>query len=443
MNRQICAAVLVALLAAGCAPSGLRPDSRERLAPQLAGALALPATLPAADAPYPELREGELDAAAAVSLALRNNPRVRQQLARLDLAHAERIQAGLVRNPMFSLMALRPSGGGRFELDYGLTQSLFDLFSRSRRVQVADARQDQVEAEVLAALLDIARDTELAYDRAVTSQTQLEIEQQRLAIEQESLRVDRAQAASGAASLHSSIAQQAAVSMQAHGVETASADVSRARSELAHALGLSSAVALRLPKILPASALPEARPQALAERALARSPELAAAQADVDAERAQSRLEATGLRSVEPSLGLAGTRESGGLSLNGLQVQLNLPVFDRGQGRSALAAARIQQAQAGVEVATRDIPLQVEQAWSAVLAADSAAGHANHHFLQERTLEDLATRNYRLGSEGFSEYLQARRKRLDSERDLAQARLATQEAAVELRRVTASAVLGE
>ena len=69
--------------------------------------------------------------------------------------------------------------------------------------------------------------------------------------------------------------------------------------------------------------------------------------------------------------------------------------------------------------------------------------HASHHLVQQRTLQDLATRNYRLGSVGISDYLQSRRNRLDSERDLAQARLATQEAAVELRRVSASTALGE
>jgi outer membrane protein TolC len=147
------------------------------------------------------------------------------------------------------------------------------------------------------------------------------------------------------------------------------------------------------------------------------------------------------LRQLEPSVGVAGVRESGGMRLDGLQVQLRLPVLDRGQGRSALANSKLQQAQAGVEAAERQIPLEVERAWAAVLAADGAASHASHHYRQQQWLEGLAARTYAAGSGSFEDWLQARRSLLESERDQARSRLAAQEAAVELRRVTATASL--
>ena len=99
-----------------------------------------------------------------------NNPRVRGELARLDEAQAERVQAGLLRNPLVSLTALRPEGGGRFELDYSLMLSLFDLFTRSRRTAVADAAQRRVEAEVIGQLIAIAQDTQAAYYDALIAE---------------------------------------------------------------------------------------------------------------------------------------------------------------------------------------------------------------------------------------------------------------------------------
>ena len=64
-------------------------------------------------------------------------------------------------------MVLRPEGGGRFELDYSLMQSLFDLFTRTRRIDVASAAQARVQAEVMMQLVRIAQDTEAAYFEAM------------------------------------------------------------------------------------------------------------------------------------------------------------------------------------------------------------------------------------------------------------------------------------
>jgi cobalt-zinc-cadmium efflux system outer membrane protein len=443
MNTKLCALLVVTLVATACTPrTAVRSDPREPVARALASAVAQPVTLAAADDAYAALPDTVLDADAAVAFGLRNDPRVRMELARLDIAQAERIQAGLVSNPMLSLMALRPSGGGRFELDYSLMQSLYELFARSRRVAAADARQRQVEADVLARLLDFGRATELAYYRAVTAQALLDIERRDLALEQQALALYEAQAGSGSATVQAVISQRAVVSMQAHEVEAAQAAVSDTRSALALALGLPSSRALILPSSLPVSALPQLDQQALTALAIAKSPDLAAARLERAAIGAESSLESkTALRTIEPSLGVAATRESDGMRLEGLAVQLRLPLFDHGQGRSALAASKLQQAQAGLDAAERQLPLEVERALAALLAADRAAGHSSHHRREQATLESLAARTYAAGGGSYEDWVQARRNGLGSERDQARARLAASEAGIELRRVTASAAL--
>ena len=87
-----------------------------------------------------------LTAARALQIALAQNPEVRAALARLDAVEAERVQAGLLRNPMLSLMAMRPDGGGRLAVTASWMQSLFDLLTRSRRVGLADADARRADA---------------------------------------------------------------------------------------------------------------------------------------------------------------------------------------------------------------------------------------------------------------------------------------------------------
>ena len=76
--------------------------------------------------------EGPLDAARVVQIALARHPEVLAELARLDAVEAERVQAGLLRNPMLELMLLRPEGGGRFAIEAGWYTIVALTFSSAR-----------------------------------------------------------------------------------------------------------------------------------------------------------------------------------------------------------------------------------------------------------------------------------------------------------------------
>ena len=108
------AATAMMLVLAGCVAAPVREvgfSVSTAVAKAAVGAPRLPATGEA----YldPAWFRTPLTAERAVQAALLNNPQVRAELSRLDSAQAERIQAGLISNPMGSLMALRPDGGGR------------------------------------------------------------------------------------------------------------------------------------------------------------------------------------------------------------------------------------------------------------------------------------------------------------------------------------------
>lgn len=436
-------AIVVSLLVTGCAsvPSGQDVAS----APAAVQSALGQARLPARDDGYldPSWFEQTLTADRAVQAALLNNPRVRLELSRLDAAQAERVQAGLIRNPMLTLMTMRPEGGGRYELDYSLMQSLFDLFTRSRRVAVAQAAQRRIEAEVIVQLLTVAQDSQAAYYDALAAQATVGLQRERLALEESSSELLQRQASQGAVSTGMALEQQGATSMRAHELQAADAGLAQARSALARLLGLSSANAIRLPESLPTVALggvDEAALQALAARNRA---ELRAAAAGVDQARAERDLQSGALRATEPSLGLVGVRETDGMRMNGLELQVLLPVFDTGRARRDLSSAQLAQAEFLAESVQRQVPLEVERALTTLAAAQLAVGHAEHHLRQQQLLEELARRNYEQGASDLLAYRRSSLSRLASAQDQIDARQALWTAAVDLQRATGVAAISQ
>ncbi|HNV83932.1 MAG TPA: TolC family protein [Arenimonas sp.] len=439
-TKYLVSAIAISVLLTGCIVAPVRDDSRVQNSIGLAGARA---------PRLPAINESYLDDAwfaepltvdRAVQAALLNNPQVRAELSRLDAAQAELIQAGLLRNPMGSLMVLRPEGAGRFELDYSLVQSLFDLFTRTKRVDVANASRARTQAEVMLELLRIAQDTEVAYFDAMAIKEALRLQREQLELEENTLLLLKHQAQQGVLSSGPVLAQQAAVSMQAHALRTAEAEQTKALSALAQLLGLSSIHRLELPDHLPALSLAVFNEPELQALALKHRPELMATNASVDQARAEKKLQTGALRATDPSLGLGGIRESGGMSLNGLSAQISLPIFDTGRARSALADAKIAQAQYQVEATRRLIPLEVERALATLIANTKALEHADHHVRQQRQLETLALRNYQQGSGDYMNVVQAKRLRLASQTEQLQAQQILRLSYVDLERVTGVAM---
>lgn len=439
-TKSLVTAVAFSVLLVGCIAAPVRDDSRVKNSIEMAGVGA------------PRLSangESYLDAVwfaepltveRAVQAALLNNPQVRAELTRLDAAQAELIQAGLLRNPMGSLMVLRPEGGGRFELDYSLMQSLFDLFTRSKRIDVANAAQARVQAEVMMQLVRIAQDTEAAYYEAMTAKVAVRLQQELLALEQSALTLQTRQARQGIVPSSTVLAQQASTSQRAHELHSAEAEQTKALSALAQQLGLSSVKPVRLPdrlSELALSVLNEPELQALAQK---HRPELIASTASIEQASAEKKLQTGLLRNTEASLGIAGNRESSGFSMNGLAAQISLPIFDTGRARNALANAQIAQAQYQADATRRRIPLEVERALATLIVSTKALKDADHHLQQQQQLEKLAMRNYQQGISNYQYMTEAKRLRLASQMEQLQAQRVLRVAYVDLERATGVAM---
>ncbi|OGT59582.1 MAG: hypothetical protein A3E01_05550 [Gammaproteobacteria bacterium RIFCSPHIGHO2_12_FULL_63_22] len=432
----------LSLLGTGCATAPPQANDSQ-VATAVINAGSSTARLPAPDDPYldPRFLETGLTANRAVQAALVNNPQVRAQLARLDAAQAERVQAGLLANPMLDLMALRPDGGGRIELQYSLMQDLFDLFTRSRRIAVADAASRVLEADVIGQLVALVQDTKAAYYEAIAAQALLASVRDGWALENEILQLRTGEARQGAIRASTIAEQQAIVSMQAHELQAAEAALAKARAALALQLGLPSSAGIRLPTSFPAFVLPGIDEPALQALASTHRAALAAADAGVQQARRDRELSTGVLRATQPSVGPAGMRETSGMNFAGAGLQLALPIFDTGRARRDLADAQVAQAQFSAEAVRRQVPLEVELAIANLVAADQAAGHADHHLAQQTRLETLARQTYRQGATDSSAVFDARRARLASVKDRIEAQRARWAAAVDLERATGVAVL--
>ena len=439
-TKSLVTAIAFGVLLMGCTAAPVRDDSRVQNSVGMAGVGA--PRLPADGESYLDDAwfAEPLTVDRAVQAALLNNPQVRAELTRLDAAQAELIQAGLLRNPMGSLMVLRPEGGGRFELDYSLMQSLFDLFTRSKRIDVANAAQAKVQAEVMLQLVGIAQDTEATYYEAMIASEEVRLQQELLALEQSALTLQTRQARQGIVPSSTVLAQQASTSQRAHELRAAEAEQTKALSALAQQLGLSSVKPLLLPDHLPPltlSVLNEPQLQALAQK---HRPELMATTASIEQASAEKKLQTGVLRNTEASLGIAGSRESSGFSMNGLAAQISLPIFDTGRARNALANANIAQAQHQAQATRRLIPLEVERALATLIISTKALEDTDHHLQQQQQLETLARRNYQQGVSDYQTMTEAKRLRLAAQREQLQAQRSLRVAYVDLERATGVAM---
>jgi cobalt-zinc-cadmium efflux system outer membrane protein len=110
-----------------------------------------------------------LTRAAAVQIALVNSPELLVDYEGLGIAQADLVQAGLLRNPSFS-MDLGVNGAGALaEVRLALVQDFLDLLTLSARKQIARAQFEADTLRVAERALDLAAEAEKAFVDAQTA----------------------------------------------------------------------------------------------------------------------------------------------------------------------------------------------------------------------------------------------------------------------------------
>lgn len=348
MNALTRMAAPSALLAiTGCAVAPLDHAAQSARDRVIERAAVGPEWPPAAGDPgaAPEIQE-PLTLPAALTLAFTRNPNVRRQYARLGIAHADLQDAARIANPRLSLAWLSPAGGGRDQTTKGISASFADLLLLPSRRRLSASEFRRVELAVAAGLVALTREVETAWYQQVGA---LQVATLRDAVaraaETEATLANRYHEAGNISQLQLDL-QQAAMARAAIDALRARSDASKARARLADLLGLRTDAPWQTVERLPAPPSTPLSQQELVERAQAQRLDLTAAREEV------ALLEdALGVTRNWRLLGSVGVgyereRETDGTKLIGPTLELELPLFDQGQGAVSRAQARLLDARA-------------------------------------------------------------------------------------------------
>lgn len=132
-----------------------------------------------------------------VELALTNNRSLRADLEVIGQAKADFVQAGLLSNPILSVMAGLPEGGGRANITFGLSKDFADLWlipSRKRAAQAMVQRRVLSFADTAIVLLTEAKTN---YYGLQYQSLAADLQEQNLRILQESMEIAQARLLAG------------------------------------------------------------------------------------------------------------------------------------------------------------------------------------------------------------------------------------------------------
>jgi outer membrane protein, heavy metal efflux system len=291
------------------------------------------------------LLEDALTADKAVQVALLNNRELQATYAELGVAQADLVQAGLLTNPVFDGAAFFPLEGGPVSLELSAAMSFLDIFYLPLRKRVAKAQLEAAKLQVTGEVLDFAAAVQTAFYRHQADEQMLELLQtisHALATALEA--AQRLHAAGNITDLD--LARERAVTEEAKlQLRAAETTVRESREQLNTLMGLwGQETTWHTQKHLPD--LPEAPVSldGLEARALRESLDLASArQRMIVAGEALGVNRATALL-PESAVGSGAERDDGEWKVGPL-LELPIPLFDQGQGRTGLAGAELRRAQ--------------------------------------------------------------------------------------------------
>ena len=287
----------------------------------------------------PRMLATPLTADAAVRVAILNSPALQSRLAMLDVALADFRGAGRVRNPDLELEA--EYGEARPDLAFELLVDIADIARAGIRRRAADASLEAARVEAAMAVLDHAYDTRVAFYEHQADLERLELYR---------VTVDAFLAAAEAAAemrtagnvADLDVVQQRALYEESRiALVQAELAAQQSRETLHVLMGLSGesttwTVEERLP-------VPTEEPVDLERlEALAFERSLVLAQKRHQLEALARRVGLARTAGAIPALrfGVAGAREEGSWAF-GPRVEVEIPVFDQGQGPIGRAAAEL------------------------------------------------------------------------------------------------------
>jgi cobalt-zinc-cadmium efflux system outer membrane protein len=297
---------------------------------------------PPDDAAIAPLLAEELTADGAVRIAFANNRDVQATLEELGVARGELLSAGTIRNPLFHA-EVRFADDSRNPIEFGLAQSLFDLLQIKGRKRLGRARFEAARVQVAGALVHFASQVRSDYFDLLAARKVLARRETVMKAQEAAAELARRQHGAGNISDLDLENEQSRYEQVKLDHARAQLDELQARERLVADLGLVSRAELRLPDDFPPAQPVALTPEAAEEQAVARRLDVRIARSEIEAaERALSLARTQVLD--ETTLGVHHEREPEGQSTTGPEIEVPIPIFDRGAADRARARALLRQA---------------------------------------------------------------------------------------------------
>jgi cobalt-zinc-cadmium efflux system outer membrane protein len=361
---------------------------------------------------------GTLNADRAVQIALLNNRELQATFEDIGIANADLTEAGLLKNPAFNASALipdRPPSAAK--LDFGITQEFLDLLMIPLRKKVAANELMRVELRVGDAVLKLAAEVRAAFymlqGKQMLSVRLVVLGDTNAAALELALRQHEA----GTINDLELANQQSTYSQSKLDAALVAAEIRTDREKLNRLMGAWGAetewkMASELPA-LPANFATEHLESLAMEQRL----DLAAAKAELGAVVQSLGLTKTYRYVGAIEFGVGSEREPDRQWLTGPTLRLELPIFNRGQGRIAKLKAQLRQAERRLEAAAIDIRAEVREARDRALAKKDLAAYYRDELVPERKrVLDLTLTSYNAMLKGPYDLLLARQNELVAER---------------------------
>ncbi len=299
-----------------------------------------------------KLLASELSVDAAVQIALLNNPSLIATYEDLSIAQADVVQAGLLRNPVFTASYTASERDSISPpLIFGLTQDFLDLMLIPARKKVAKAQREQVKFRLVAEILDLAGRTRNAFIALQAAQQAAAMRQEIVDAGDAAIDLATRQHEAGNLSEFDLANEQSNFAQFQVGLAQSQLAVSQARAELAKLLGLwGPAMKFRVPARMAELPAQEIALEHLESSAIEHRADLAAA-----IEQHRTLVYAVNLAKTSRwfgvlNLGVEVARLNNGHIAVGPSASIELPIFDQRQATIARleamerAAASIQRA---------------------------------------------------------------------------------------------------
>ena len=366
-----------------------------------------------------------LTADAAVQIALLNNPELYASLEELGIARAELIEAGLLSNPSLGATLGFPvnfSGGTKQE--YSLAGNFLELVMLPLRRSLAGRNFAQQQLNLTHQVLELAAEVQKEFFEVQAAEQLLA--RLRLISEVNEAAADVAQRQYAAGNINDLefANEQAAFAQTKVAFAQAKAELRAHREALNRLLGLWGrntrwTVAPQFPEI-PRDEIPLQKLESLAMRQ--RLDVAAARQQAANVATAFNLRSRTRLLPVDLNVGVEAEREPEGEWLVGPSLDIELPIFNRGQADLARLGAQFRQAQRELQARAINARSEVREARDKLVAYRELAEYYQKILLPLRIqIVNQTLLQYNAMQLGPFHLLAAKERELDAERDYIEA----------------------